>query len=243
MHEPVLRNVRERLLREGVAPRHVNRYVTELRDHLTDLIERETKAGLAPTEARAKAMTVLGTESQLVQAMLDRGPRRSLAARAPGVVFGLLPILLMLALTISFGVLSMGWFDAYRDTPLADLPAGIRTLSVAVTVLGSYGFGLLLVLGCVVMAVRQRLTSAWLWAGLALLALACGAIGVHVDLLTTVNGPAGGIRGSFIQTALRDGNIHLGATAILMTVRTLGLLAFAAVSYRVLQKRFEGGVA
>ena len=243
MLEPVLRNVKERLLREGVAPRHVNRYVMEMRDHLTDVIQRETQAGLAPPAARAKAMTLLGTESQLVQAMLDRGPQRALAARAPGVAFGLLPIVLMLALTISLGMLSMGWFNPYRDTPLADLPAGIRTLSVAVTALGSYGIGLLLVLGCVVMAVRQRLTSRWVWAGLALVALACGAIGVHVDLLTTVNGAAGGIRGSFIQTALREGNIDLGATAILMATRTLGLLAVSAVLYRILRRRLEYSAA
>lgn len=33
--------VRERLLRAGVTPRYANRYVTELREHLADLTERE----------------------------------------------------------------------------------------------------------------------------------------------------------------------------------------------------------
>jgi hypothetical protein len=33
--------VREQLLRARVTPRYANRYVTELREHLADLIERE----------------------------------------------------------------------------------------------------------------------------------------------------------------------------------------------------------
>jgi hypothetical protein len=239
MSDSMLRNVRESLLREGIAPRHVNRYVLELRDHLTDLVERECVTGLDREAAYDKAHRVLGTESQLVQAMLDRDPPRSLAARAPWLAFGLLPISALLLLTILLGVLSMGWFDAYRDTSLVDLPASVKTFCVAVTALGSYGIGLLLVLGCVVMAVRQRITSVWIWAGLAGVALTCGATGVHVDLLTTVNGTAGGIRGSFIQTALRGGEIDIGATALLMAARTLGFLAFAAITFRIARQRIE----
>jgi hypothetical protein len=239
MSDPMLRNVREKLLREGIAPRHVNRYVIELRDHLSDLIERESTTGLDRKAAHVRAHALLGTESQLVQAMLDRGPPRSLAARAPVVAFGLLPIIALVSLTILLGVLSMGWFNPYRDVPLADLPSGISTLSGAITMLGSYGIGLLLVLGCVLTAVRQRLTTPWMWVGLILVTVTCGAIGVHVDLLTTVNGAGGGIRGSFIQTALRGGNIDVSATAILMAARTAGFLGFAVLMLWLLRRRID----
>ena len=36
-----LRELRERLLRAGVAPRHVRRYLTELREHWADLTAEE----------------------------------------------------------------------------------------------------------------------------------------------------------------------------------------------------------
>jgi len=41
----LLRELEERLLRAGVAPRHVRRYVAELRDHLADLRAEEERAG------------------------------------------------------------------------------------------------------------------------------------------------------------------------------------------------------
>jgi hypothetical protein len=236
MSDPTLRNVQESLLREGIAPRHVNRYVMELRDHLTDLVERECAAGADRTSGCEKAQTILGTESQLVQAMLDRSPPRSLAARAPWFAFGLLPILSMLVLTIILGRLSLGWFAPYRGSSLTELPESVGLVSLAVTAVGSYGIGLLLVLGCVVTAVRQRLDSAWIWAGVTLVALACAAIGLHIEVLTAVNGTAG-IRGSVLQTALRGGEIDIGATALLMSARALGFLALAAIGFSVLRRR------
>src|SRR5690348_7687353 len=76
-----LENVRIQLLRAGIPPGHVNRYVRELREHLSDLIERERAKGLSTGDAEAKARALLGTDSQLVQAMVDREPPRSLAAK------------------------------------------------------------------------------------------------------------------------------------------------------------------
>jgi hypothetical protein len=243
MHEPVLRNVRERLLREGVAPRHVKRYVMELRDHLADLVERECNAGLARPAAEAKARAILGTESQLVQAMLDRGAPRSVAARAPWLAFGIVPILLLLALMVLLGAASFGWFAPYQDSPSAELPTSIRWLGLVVTAVGSYGIGPLLALGCVIIAVRQRLASRWVWVGLALVALVSGPIGIHIDFLSAVDGATGGIRGALTHTVQNGGRLDPGATAVLIAARTLGLLVFSALAYRVLRQRIEGDVA
>ena len=86
-----LENVRDRLLRAGVAPRFAGRYVIELREHLADLTERERKAGLDAAAASERARELLGTDTQLTQAMIETAPR-TLAARAPWAVFGLLPL-------------------------------------------------------------------------------------------------------------------------------------------------------
>jgi hypothetical protein len=46
-----LHELRERLLRAGVAPRHVRRYLTELREHWADLTAEEEREGRNPAEA------------------------------------------------------------------------------------------------------------------------------------------------------------------------------------------------
>ena len=107
-------NVHERLLRAGVSPRRVSRYVAELREHLTDLVARERAAGLDEQEAEAKARIILGTDAQLVQAMLDRGVPRSLAAKAPWAVFGVFPVVALVVVVMLLLNWSRGFFLPYR---------------------------------------------------------------------------------------------------------------------------------
>src|SRR5215467_3796223 len=83
--------LRERLLRGGIAPRHVRRYIAELEDHLNELRAQE--------DTEAAALARLGTAEGLAKPMLDRREFRSWTARAPWAVFGLGPIV-MLALSI-----------------------------------------------------------------------------------------------------------------------------------------------
>ena len=52
--------LRERLLRAGVAPRHVRRYLTELHEHWSDLVAEEQRSGRSRTEAEAVALARLG---------------------------------------------------------------------------------------------------------------------------------------------------------------------------------------
>jgi hypothetical protein len=48
--------LRERLLRAGVAPRHVRRYLKELADHLADLTAEEERAGRSGADAESAAL-------------------------------------------------------------------------------------------------------------------------------------------------------------------------------------------
>ena len=52
--------LRERLLRDGVAPRHVRRYLGELTDHFADLTAEEQQAGRNLAEAKSAALERLG---------------------------------------------------------------------------------------------------------------------------------------------------------------------------------------
>src|ERR1700760_2050316 len=98
---PPFESVRERLLKAGVAPRHVHRYVTELREHLADLTQQERSTVLPPDQAAARATLLLGSEEFLAQSMLDKGMPRSLAVKAPFAVFVASPVVLLLAAIIA----------------------------------------------------------------------------------------------------------------------------------------------
>ena len=65
-----LNELRERLLRAGVAPRHVRRYLTELADHLADLRAEEERAGRSRVDAESAALARLGRMDDLAKAMM-----------------------------------------------------------------------------------------------------------------------------------------------------------------------------
>ena len=81
----------ETLLKGGIAPRYVRRYVRELGEHLNDLRAEQRALGYDETDAALRARARLGDDSELAQAMLDQKRFRSLAARAPWAIFGILP--------------------------------------------------------------------------------------------------------------------------------------------------------
>jgi hypothetical protein len=83
--------LRENLLKGGIAPRHVRRYLAELDDHLADLTAREIGAGYDGEDAAIRARAALGDDATLAGAMLAQRKLRSLTARAPWLVFRLMP--------------------------------------------------------------------------------------------------------------------------------------------------------
>src|ERR1700690_1391450 len=85
--------LREKLLRGGIAPWRVRRYLAELNDHLADLTEAERAAGYPPEEAVQRARILLGNDSDLADAWLAQPKLKSFTARAPWAVFGIVPLL------------------------------------------------------------------------------------------------------------------------------------------------------
>src|SRR5207245_10736683 len=84
--------LRERLLRAGVTPRHVRRYLTELADHLADLRAEEARAGRSRADAESAALVWLGGMDDLAKAMIEQRPFQSWCGRAPCARFGLAPL-------------------------------------------------------------------------------------------------------------------------------------------------------
>jgi hypothetical protein len=104
--------LRETLLRAGVAPAHVRRYVRELCDHFSDLVSEELEAGRSPDEASAVARARLGRDDALAEAMLVQPSLRSWTGRAPWATLVVGPFLLLIAAWIlaCFGIVFLvGW--------------------------------------------------------------------------------------------------------------------------------------
>ncbi len=64
--------LRERLLKAGVAPRHVRRYLRELSDHVADFVTAEEAAGSVREDAENRAYAMLCSDDALTNAMSSR---------------------------------------------------------------------------------------------------------------------------------------------------------------------------
>jgi hypothetical protein len=144
----------ERLLRGGIAPRHVKRYLRELNEHLSDIAGAQAAAGHDARTAAAYARTSLGTDEELSDAMLKRREFRSLSARIPWVVFGVLPVLaLALALPSHMMVLVV--------LKKLSAPGVVSALEEMLLFAGNFILVPAVVLLSVIIALRQRCSLAW----------------------------------------------------------------------------------
>jgi hypothetical protein len=169
--------VAETLLKGGVAPRHVRRYVRELDDHLGDLTERQREAGYDGDDAQARAR--LGDDRELAQAMLNQPGVRSWPARLPWLVFILLPPIL----TIAIGLLFYAAFyfvgdGAAKINAVVPVPQDwlIGVSVAAMTAINVLAVPVMAVL-LAVLADRQRLKLLWPLLGITLLLLATPMFG------------------------------------------------------------------
>jgi hypothetical protein len=186
--------LRERLLRVGVAPRHVRRYLAELQDHLADLNAQELNTGCSAAEAQSAALLKLGSEDELFNAMMKERHLRSWCARAPWATFGVVPLLL-LAAAYCFACIYvwLGWgiFMPGAATPFgARVPGPIYGGENLYFQAGKYFYMLapLLVAWTVaVMAARQRCKALLPVLGMALIAWMGGTAQIQASRNGAVN--------------------------------------------------------
>jgi hypothetical protein len=169
--------LRERLLRAGVAPRHVRRYLSELSDHLSDLTAEEERAGRSKNDAEAAALARLGGVDDLAKAMIERRQLRSWSARAPWAVFTLGSLILLAgAYFVACIYLWSLWqvFLSGVDTPFGHKnPGPIYAFQNICFQAGKFyyiGAPILVGWGMGFIAARQRVKAVWLAIGLALIA-------------------------------------------------------------------------
>lgn len=188
--------LRERLLRAGVAPRHVRRYLTELREHLADLTAEEERAGRNRAEAEALALARLGRVDDLARTMIERPALRSWTARVPWAVLGAGPVLgLVAGWSMALLILWSGWtwFLGGSQTPFVPL----HGFAIAYFGLGRmlyYTAPLLAGWGMILLAGRQRVRAVRpviLGALVVALLGATGAVDVRPPVVTGDTGDVG----------------------------------------------------
>lgn len=190
--------LREILLKSGVAPRHVRRYLAELSEHLDDLTEKQRAQGYEGEDAALRARALLGDDAELAAAMLEQKSLRSLPARAPWLIFGLLPPVTGIAAAFALIaplVLTANGLHLVSHHGI-NAPEWFKMAAFAVTGLGNLALAPLLAAGFAALALRQRI--AWTWPLFAILLIAL------LDLHFQAQFPDAGHRG---------GSIGIGAAA------------------------------
>lgn len=121
-------DLREHLLRAGISPGRVRRYIRELSDHRADLIEYLEHHGRSRQQAEAEAMARLGTHDTLLLPMLADSRFRSVAARWPALAYLGFPLAAQIALIVLSAVLLVAAAPTPLRPVLPDLGAGIALL-------------------------------------------------------------------------------------------------------------------
>lgn len=169
----------EHLLRGGIAPRYVRRYVRELDEHFADAVAAAQASGLSLAQAQCVAKARLGRVETLAAAMLAQPGLRSAVVRRPWLVLGLSPVLSVLGMLIFLPCLLA---FAVHHMPVTVVPGWV-SFGVAgyVWLVNAVG-GMLVIIAFGWLARGQRCCGRWAVAGLSLAALCGAAFTVSIHL-------------------------------------------------------------
>lgn len=222
--------LRERLLRSGVAPRYVRRYLAELSDHLADLTSDGVAAGKSQLDAEAAAFARIGTLDELSRAMTEQPRLQAWSVRAPWAIYGLAPLSLLAGVYfISCFILWSGWeiFLPGTDTPFVPI-SGFAIAYFGVGKWLYFGAPILVGSGIGIVAGRQRSRVGWPTVGIAMIALVASTAQVHA-IRSLVPGGPGRVGMDFGVVPSVDGVAHLLMHA--MAVLSLSLVPWLLLRF------------
>lgn len=182
--------VAEILLKGGIAPRHVRRYVRELDDHLDDLVHHQRESGHAEEDAASRARALLGSDAELSAAMLSQPGLRSWPARLPWLFFIVLPPLAVLALFFAaiLPLVGLAHFGHMTTGQGIAAPEWFRLLARSMAFVGNLLLAPALSILLVAVALRQRLPMRWPLLAVSLIAV----MGMRYDVSFPPSGNHGG---------------------------------------------------
>jgi hypothetical protein len=240
MHPQPLESLRERLLRAGVAPGHVDRYIGELRDHYDDALREELARGADRSVAEQTAWARLGDAEDLAQSVLARPELRSIGARFPGIVFGSGPVVIWIG-TLAPILFALTLLPETSASRAGSGPAWQLAVAYAVCLLCTRFLPVILALAMLAASVRQRLTSHWPLIGAATLALVGGTMSVDLALATATGQKGHVTMASSLIPFLLPFPDELGKTDVVALaeglVRGTVMLAISLLPYLLWRRR------
>ena len=224
MRPQQLEALRKRLLRSGVAPRHVRRYLRELRDHYDDAVHEELNKGASRESAEESASSRLGEPDHLVESALARPELLSWSRRWPWAVYIVGPLLLLPAAFVAtiLAMVGLAGTEPPISAPLLELLKAIRLFGLYVLpVITASGFALL--------ARRRGVSHGWAWASITLITFVgalpnldvyADAIGAGIGFSTRIHYLVEILLLRWLSTAVAAVMLYLTAVHIAPRMRT-----------------------
>lgn len=170
-------DLRDRLLRHGIAWRHAHQCALELSQHFEALRDQCLAQGHAPDQADRVAAGRLGDIGQCMQAMLNASHLRSRFATAPFCALVLGPAAIMIGV-IFLGVSLLSMLCAVLS------PVTAQTLGTVIAILFDDVLPVVCGWTVAIIAIRQRLPAFWPVFALCLLAV----LGSMINIATIMPG-------------------------------------------------------
>ncbi len=153
--------LRERLLRAGMAPRHVRRYLRELKDHYDDAILAELGKGVGRAVAEESAARRLGEPDHLVESALARPELLSWSRRWPWAVYVAAPLILFAAAFVATILAMTGVMRLVMSGTVGTFPAPLREVLESIRLFGLYVLRVIAASGFALLATRRGVSRPW----------------------------------------------------------------------------------
>jgi hypothetical protein len=231
MRDQLSRRSLDRLIRAGIAPRRARRVLREFSEHHADIVAERRALGDGSAEAEAAAVTLLGTERELVANLLSRPDLRSWARRRPGVAFALIPVLsfaVAFALSLLVMVAVVDWRKAQGD-PLNNRSALMYWIGEYGPAFLLWGLPLAAAVMLAVVAARRRESSIWPCIGILMTCFVGALTNFSIDTPPLAQAPS-------MTAGIGMSTDHLGAPLV-RAVSTAALALLPYIWARYLRRR------
>lgn len=179
-----LNRLQKKLLQEGIAYRHVQRCLRELRDHYDDLFVQAKVKGLSDQTAACLAEQELGDLDVVAQEMAQCSALKSLGSRFPRTIFLLLPFLTYVTVIIGALLLLAFVMDRYFPSELVAVnppPDWLIVIVEYVLLFFMHMFAPLISCWTLGYGLRQQIAKKLLYSGVVLLNLFACALLLNVN--------------------------------------------------------------
>jgi len=221
MGEQRFEELREALLRTGLAGRQLRRALVEIEAHFWHLLEEE-RARWTNEHARIAAHQRLGTNEMLVLSYAAHPELRAWSHRWPAVCFVILPLIsyiLISAATLTATLTIAGQMSAYLQT-VHFSPQLTQRIDLSARIVLLWIFPMAVIIALAAFAYRRRVALRWPLSGIALLSVLASLINVTLKFS---GGPTPGELGAGIGISPQTLPAQLMRAAILTSLAAIPL--------------------